>query len=243
MKTMAYYPVHYGKEYFAASIKSIEDQVDRIAVLYTPTPSYGHHTSVQCPESEDEIRSVAEAASPKVEWHRVSSMGNEGQHRGKAFELAKGFDIMLALDTDEVWDPTALEKCIKEAYDGQSWRRNVAGFVHFWRSFDWACYDGFVPARLFNLQRNNKIEETIEGRIYHFGYAQSDRVMNYKFEIHGHKNEIKPGWLQNTYFSWQPGNKNLHPTCDIWGEAQPFDKESMPQCLKEHPNFNKAIIS
>lgn len=243
MKVTAYYPVHYGKEYFAASIKSIDDQVDRIIALYTPNPSYGHHTSIPCPESEEELRAVAEGASSKIKWVTLSSMGNEGQHRGKAFELAGDADVMLALDTDEVWDPTSLEKCIKETYDGQSWRRNVSGFVHFWKSFNWACYDGFVPARLFNLKRSNRIEETIEGRIYHFGYAQSDRVMNYKFEIHGHKDEIKPNWLQDTYFSWQPGNRNLHPTCDIWGEAQPFDKQALPNILKVHPNYSREIIN
>ena len=28
MKVMAYYPVHYGTEYFNASIKSIDEQVE-----------------------------------------------------------------------------------------------------------------------------------------------------------------------------------------------------------------------
>ena len=68
--------------------------------------------------------------------------------------------------------------------------------------------------------------------------------MNYKFEIHGHKNEIKPGWLQNKNYAWTPESRFLHPTSnDIWGEAIPFDKNTMPQCLKEHFNFNKKIIS
>ena len=54
MKTLAYYPVHYGAEYLDASIRSISDQVDKIVILYTTHPSYGHGTSTPCPESESE---------------------------------------------------------------------------------------------------------------------------------------------------------------------------------------------
>ena len=36
MKVSAYYPIHYGKEYLEASIKSIRDHVDEILILYTP---------------------------------------------------------------------------------------------------------------------------------------------------------------------------------------------------------------
>jgi hypothetical protein len=96
----------------------------------------------------------------------------------------------------------------------------------------------------FKINANNMDEETITGKIYHFGYAQSDKIMNYKFEIHGHKNEIKSGWLQNTYFNWTPDTRLLHPTSnDIWIAAESFDKTNMPECLKNHPNYNKEIIS
>jgi glycosyltransferase involved in cell wall biosynthesis len=243
IKTLAYYPIHYGAEYLDASIKSINDQVDKIVILYTPKPSYGHGTQLVCPETESEIREIAQAASSKVHWVNSSGLGNEGQHRDLAWNFAQGYDVMLAVDADEVWEPSSLEKCIKETYDGTSWRRNVNGFVNFWKSFDWACYDGFQPARLFNLHRTNREEKTIDGTIYHFGYAQSKKIMDYKFEIHGHKDELKPNWLNNTYYTWQPGNKDLHPTCTVWGEATAFDKQTLPEVLKNHPNFNKQIIS
>ena len=53
--------------------------------------------------------------------------------------------------------------------------------------------------------------------------------------------QIKPGWLNNTYYAWQPGNKDIHPTCTVWGEAVAFDKNTLPDVLKAHPNFNKKI--
>jgi len=216
MKVLAYYPIHYGAEYLNASIKSIDTLVDKIVILYTPSPSYGYQTDIPCPESEEELRAIAESSSSKIEWMNIGGSTNEGRHRGIAFNQAEGFDIMLPVDADEIWETSSLERCIKETYDGSSWRRNISGFVNFWKSFNWACYDSFQPARAFNLNRNNLIEESIQGTIYHFGYAQSEKIMNYKFEIHGHKSEIKPGWLQNTYYGWEPGKLDLHPTCGVW---------------------------
>jgi glycosyltransferase involved in cell wall biosynthesis len=242
MKVMAYYPVHYGAEYFNASIKSIDEQVDKILILYTPKPSYGHGTEKQCPETEDELKEIAFRSSDKIEWVTVDA-GNEGNHRSLAFTNASEYDIMLTLDTDEVWEPTSLERCIQEAYDGEAWRRNISGFIHFWKSFNWACQDGFEPARIFNLKRKNNLEVPINGTIYHFGYAQSKKIMDYKFDIHGHKNELKEGWLENTYYGWEPGKLDLHPTCGVWPEAKLFDKNTLPDILKSHPNFNKEIIS
>jgi glycosyltransferase involved in cell wall biosynthesis len=243
MKVLSYYPIHYGAEYLNASIRSIDPLVDKIIILYTPSPSYGHQTNIACPESEEELRAIAESSSSKIEWMNIGGSTNEGRHRGIAFAQSAGYDIMLPVDADEIWETASLERCIKETYDGSSWRRNVSGFVNFWKSFNWACYDGFQPARVFNLNRDNLIEETIQGTIYHFGYAQSDKIMNYKFEIHGHKSEIKPGWLENTYYGWEPGKTDLHPTCGVWTEAVHFDKNTLPDVLKEHPNFNKEIIS
>lgn len=241
MKVMAYYPVHYGSEYFNASIKSIDDQVDKILVLYSKNPSYGHGTEKECPDTREELREIAYGSSDKIEWMDIDA-SNEGNHRGIAFADASDYDIMLALDTDEVWNPASLDACIKETYDGEAWRRNITGFIHFWKSFNWACTDGFEPARIFNLRRNNLMEVSLNGTIYHFGYAQSKKVMDYKFDIHGHKNEIKEGWLENTYHKWEPGMKDLHPTCGVWSEALPFDKGSLPDILKSHPNYNKEII-
>lgn len=243
IKTLAYYPIHYGAEYLEASIKSILDSVDRIIILYTSKPSYGHHTEIACPESEEKIKKIAlRAAGAKLQWVNIQAHG-EGSHRDQIWEYTSGYDVLLAVDADEVWEPSDLKRAIQETYAGNTWRRNVSGFINFWKSFDYACYDGFVPGRLFKVNADNKDEQTINGKIYHFGYAQSDKIMNYKFEIHGHKNEIKPGWLQNIYYDWTLESRFLHPTSnDIWGEAIPFDKNTMPQCLKEHHNFNKKII-
>ena len=53
---VASYVLHYGKEYLAWSIRSIQDCVDEIQILYSPRPSFSYQSSVPCPESEEELK-------------------------------------------------------------------------------------------------------------------------------------------------------------------------------------------
>lgn len=242
MKVLAYYPLHYGAEYLNASIKAIENHVDKIIILYSEAPSFGYFTNIRCPESELQLRTIAEQASPKVEWVKVSGYA-EGEHRNIAFNYAEGYDLLLAVDADEVWDEKALIECLDFAYNAKEWRVNILGFINFWHSFNHACYDSFAPGRIYNLNNKNKLEVAVRGRVYHFGYAQSDAIINYKMAIHGHKNDIFKDWLQKTYFGWKEGNLYLHPaSSDAWQSALPFDKETLPELLKQHPNYNKEKI-
>ena len=119
-KTLAYYPILYGAEYLHASIKSIEPFVDRIIILYTDTPSYGFHSSTPCPESEAQLKEIAFNASPKVEWRQIKANW-EGQHRDIIFQFTDGFDLLLAVDADEVWHQEDLKRCLEEAHKGDYW--------------------------------------------------------------------------------------------------------------------------
>jgi hypothetical protein len=81
MKTFAYIPLHYGAEYLNEAIKTIEPLVDKILIFYTAKPSFGTFTDLfNCPESEEQLHSIATTASSKVEWIKVSETG-EGRHR------------------------------------------------------------------------------------------------------------------------------------------------------------------
>ena len=59
MKVLAYIPILYGEEYLDACIKSIDDHVEKIVILYTDRPSYGHFSQAQCPETEDQLKEIA----------------------------------------------------------------------------------------------------------------------------------------------------------------------------------------
>ena len=85
--------------------------------------------------------------------------------------------------------------------------------------------------------------------------------MNYKWSCHGHKDELNPNFLNmyNRYnkerydkwvaneraVEWMPGkyihdvSYTLHPVAkEIWRQTKPFDKNELPEVLKNHPRFN-----
>ncbi len=241
---MGYCPLHYGGEFLNEAIKSVEPYVEKIIILYTSIPSYGHYTNNGCPESEEELRNIAYTASNKVEWHNVTA-SNEGTHRGLIYKFAEGFDGILAFDADEVMGDLTevLPLCFasKKRYIGFS------GYVNFWKSFNYACYDGFTPIRYTNLNNIDAVGcDVVPATVYHFSCAQRMEIMRYKLEIHGHKAEIRHDWLTDIYGAWSPENNfgNLHLVSYIpalWNAVE-FDRTTLPDLLKIHPNYDKKTI-
>lgn len=246
MKTLAYIPLHYGKEYLEYSIKSVVDSVDEILILYSSKPTFGHVTTIKNPDSYEDIRSIVYKFS-KVKWMNVAING-EGNHRDMAINYAKGkFDIVLAVDSDEVWKPDTIEPCIKQAYDGKERRyaTNHQGWHHFYRSFNEVCRDGFEPIRLTNMKViNNDQGRVTDNVIYHFGYANCEKLQEYKMAIHGHKGEISGNWFAQKWLNYRKGETEyLHPASkDIWKLTELFDKNTLPYFMKEHPYYNLSII-
>lgn len=240
MRVLAYYPLHYGAEYLEASIQSIYSQVEKIIILYSPNPSFGFHSEIRCPESEEQLKAIA-LKFDKVEWIRVDA-NSEHSHRGAIKQYSEGYDLLLAVDADEVWLPESLTDCLDTAYHGEFGRYNVLGFIHFWKSFGYIVADSFAPGRIYNLHKDQSKETAIWGRVYHFGYAQSQAIMDYKMSIHGHRSEIRREWPE-LYRNWTPESKDLHPTSyGVWPQAMAFDKNQLPEFLKQHPNFSKDVI-
>ena len=242
IRTIAYAPLHYGIEYLKEAIQAIHPFVEKIILLYAINPSHGHTSNVPCPESEEQIKSVALAASNKVEWVR-GNWGMEAAQRETIYDYANGFDVIIAFDADEVFEQEDIQKNIEFVYKSDKRTFGVDGYVNFWKTFDWEVKDQFRPIRFVN---NNNSRESGEGivyqRIYHFGCCQSDEIMNYKYLIHGHIDEIKSNWLKEKYYAWSVNNqvRFLHPTSnDIWGDAFRFNKNKLPQALKEHKNFGE----
>lgn len=239
MRSIAYIPLHYGSEYLDACIRSLHNHVERIVILYTPTPSHGKGTDAMCPDSEIQLKEIALNASNKIDWIKLPQMDYEGKHRDYAFQYTDGYDVLVSADADEVWDEISLDYAIKNAYDGQHRRYRVDGFINFWKSFNEVCYDWFHPVRLWNLRKQHE-ETDLMGRVYHFGCAQREEIMRYKYLIHGHRDELRPDWLNTVYFTDQ--KHNLHCTSNgIWN-AVPFDKSVLPEILKQHPNYDKERI-
>jgi hypothetical protein len=248
---IAYYTLHYGKEYLAWSIRSIQDAVDEIHMLYTKTPSFGHGTSLMCPDTEEELRSeAARFANKPIIWH-TGSWGNEGQHRNTILGIAaqRNANMILVVDADELWDPETAKTALQRVEDYNNAGTTRVRFVHFWRSLDWVCYDAAMPNRITDTRHPLNKEWYLDPQsfpVLHFGYAQSEKLMDYKWHIHGHQNELRPDWWNTKFLGWQPGVNDVHPTCSqgFWNPQKIEDplKSKVHELLHDHPYFGKEKI-
>ncbi len=235
-RVAALFPLHYGAEYLRQAVQSVAPHVNRIVALYTPRPSYGHATAEACPETEEQLRACFDGFP--VEWHR-GEFGSEGEHRNAGYALCGGASLIVQCDADEVWEGEDLLRCIRAAQFSPAGQFQITQFVHFWRSFDWACRDVWAPTRLIKPGMHGK--QAFKGRVYHMGYCQSEMITRYKWLIHGHLNELRPGWFENIFLD--PTRKHdLHPVVKDWWTAEKFDKQTLPDCLKSHPNFELDLV-
>jgi len=242
MKVAAYTPLHYGKEYLKWALESTAPFVSKHVILYSPVPSYGHRTDLPCPDTEEELRDIV-APFKNIEWHE-GRWKSWQKHWLSADQYVRGYDLLISADADEIWDLESAEGCLKTAYDARSardWR--CTRMVHFYRSFGWACTDNMCAARIRDL-RVGQGTGYVPLVIYHFGYAESVQTVRYKWQIHLHQGELRPGWFEQKFLNWKPGDKDVHPTCvgeQFWS-PKPFDRNTLPELLHDHPYYDLEII-
>lgn len=248
---IAYYVLHYGKEYLAWSIRSVQDAVDEIHVLYTDRPSFGHQTQLRCPDSESELKKEAHRfANKPIIWHR-GHWGQEGAHRGEIEKIAKarGAELVLVVDADEIWAPGLAKSSLESVLANNGARSTLVRMIHFWRSLSWVCRDPAMPSRILDLRHPPGGVWYLQPQdqpVYHLGYAQSEAVTKYKWTIHGHQNELRPRWLEEKFLGWKPGIGDVHPTCEqgFWTPEQ-IDPETIAELqrvLGDHPYWKQEII-
>jgi len=243
-KVIGYCPLHYGKDYLRESLESVIDLCDKFVVLYTPSPSYSYGTTATCPESEEELKAIAEdVCGEKLTWHS-RNYHSEGDHRNEIFKFSWGFDLLVVVDADEVFNTDELKKGLEIASKGVHRNYGIKGYINLWRSFDYACYDGFLPIRVINLNNQHPDMSSLDVTIWHFSTCQSKTIMDYKYLIHGHKEELRDNWLNDIYYAWDNDNHfdDVHPVAfGLWNPTE-YDKQLMPKSLRNHPNFNKEIV-
>jgi len=243
MRVIGFMTIHYGVEYLKESLQSIVNHCDKVVVAYTPSPSHGFGSTLTCPDSPDTIYKICkEVLSEKLIWD-VGYYSGEGQHRSVIYKYSNGYDLILSIDADEVFEEKDLPSALEYAYEGNARRYGIDGYLNFWRSFNHVCTDGFRPIRIENLNNNNSSQDlNCKLTIYHFSTAQSEPIMRYKYGVFGHASEIKPNWLEGTYFGWDGKTDDVH--CVAYGIWNPvlFNKNTLPESLKQHVNFNKEVI-
>lgn len=242
-RVVSYMVAHYGIDYIPVALKSVINHVDEALVIYTPHPSHGHQTTVQCPETKEQIWEATQIDSPKIRRYELSNIFYEGQQRDKAVEMCRnaGADLVLVVDCDEVWPPDVLEKALEYAWQENKARTWLINFTHLWRSFNWVCRDQGWPVRIIDLRHPQGTVAYIPkefGDIFHFGYCIRDSLLRYKIQIHGHKNEMRKGWLEEKWGVWPPP-PDCHPTnAEGFWNPEPFDKALLPDIMKSHQFYN-----
>jgi len=251
MNIHSYTIIHYGADYIGAAIRSIYYNVDKIHIIYTPHPSHGTSTNLSPIETKEEIfNEIDNIHDPnnKIIWHEMLNAYEEGQQRDAAVKLCQdnGADIILVVDCDEIWHRFTLNRILAFISEQNNARNWLVNFTHLWRSFDYCCVDENWPVRFIDLRNdNNNWTSYINkdfGNIYHFGYAVTNTMMRYKWEIHGHKSELRPNWFDEKWNMWPPAD-DCHPTnSENWWMPEQFDKRELPLFMRDHRFYGMERI-
>ncbi len=246
---IAYVALHYGADYLAWAIRSIQDAVDEIHILYTNQPSFGYETTLSCPDSEADLRREAERFLKKpIFWH-YGNWKSESAQRNEIFGIARdrGASQALVLDADELWPPGLAVEALAAA-SGRSEQNVLMRFIHFWRSLHWVCRDPAMPVRILNIGGTGTWYLSPQrAPILHMGYAQRSAVVDYKWHIHGHRGEWRGNWYEEKFAPWKPGRgmKDVHPTnVDFWN-PEPVNSEEnifVNHLLLDHPYHALEMI-
>lgn len=245
MKVLGYIMLHYGADYLEYALHPLCNVCDKVVILYSLYPTHQGPQGKTCPEKRAELKAIADGFD-NVEWVDVYKIKGEAEHLEQINPYKKGFDVAVRADYDEVWDEDDLREAIVRCYNSPFHAHGIDGFVHFWRNFNCELQpDHFRPIRLFHLRESNVSQEPeIKAKIYHFGYAIRRKTMEYKLTIHGHRAELENNWVQ-LWNNWIPEHREgyFHPASkDVWTKIVDFDRSKLPEFMREHPFYNKAII-
>lgn len=235
--------LHYGKPYYEAAIRSIIDDVDTYYVIYSPTGSHGHRSSAVCPDTRDELYAIAErVAGDKLAWVE-GEFPHEGAQRDYLFTIAPDADVVVVCDSDEIYPPQVVNIAIEQT---KTWRRrNIRlPFVHFWRSFHRAILrDPAYPVRIIYPHVKDGEETAPVRPIAHMGYAIPVELMRYKWQIHGHKNELRRDVDFFTDIYEANRQYDTHPVgSDYWNPEPVNPLDFMPVWMADHPYFGLEVI-
>jgi glycosyltransferase involved in cell wall biosynthesis len=173
-----------------------------------------------------ETKRVAEAQGATViegDWP------DETSHRRSAYKHLRdaGWNYCLTIDSDEIIEPSLLEKLISISESGAADRVHVE-WDTYWKSPEYVIRprEPFKPCVLINLQTVSHVHirefaggtplllTAEHGIIHHFSYAGGDERIWKKITTWSHRDEIVPDWWNSVWkaFDRNPLLRNLHPT-------------------------------
>lgn len=244
MKIIAYTALLYGKEFFHSAIRSVIDSVQELHIIYDATEhgSHGAQTPVPCPDKRHELIEIAwDAARGKMHWNQ-GYFANEGEQRMSIHRYAPNSDVILVVDSDEIYADGLASEAIEFALTGTQARTIRLPFQHQWRSFHRGfLHDPSYPHRVIMPKRSIS-DDTMHTykRVWHFGYAIRHELMEWKWLIHGHRAELRSNWFREVFMTNR--QYDCHPCGNDSWSAEDVDQSKLPSVLKDHPYKDLPVI-
>lgn len=249
MKIIGCLALFYGLDTVELAIKSVIDYCDRLVVLYALAPSHGQASDAPALEhAADLYEACKRAAGDKLHWY-ADTWEHEGKQRDTVYTLAPDADYIITIDADEIYAPGLVPDMLAFAMANPPVRQYRVPFIHAYRNWHSAIlHDPAYPIRMVN-PRIEGGENTVQTdkRVFHVGYAQSQRIIKGKLDFHGHKNEFRRDcdWFQDIYLN-ENRTTDLHPVgSDAWNVEAINPRDYLPGYALEHPwaKIKKGIIS
>jgi len=191
-------------------------------------------------------------------WHDKIEMQNVIAERVTS-------NFYVKVDADEIWDVEVLRKVIM-FLSNSPYDIIRMPFLHLWTSFDkvakdaggkwstkhprvWRWKKTFRHTKSFNhfvdtgndnrivMSPNFSEYEWNDGVIYHFGYARSIKMVEQKLRYYKNRN-IERVVKINLYKEWKNLNDFTQPTQEVRSWAEYYDKNTLPEIMKEHIYFS-----
>lgn len=218
MRLCAAICVHTDNQFLEATLESLRQVPIFVFVSSVDWQGVSHVVS--------ETRRIAESRGATViegDWP------DETSHRRSAYKHLRddGWNYCLTIDSDEIIEPSLLDKLVSIAGSGLADRVHVE-WDTYWKSPEFVIRprEPFKPCVLINLQTVShvRIREfsggtpllvgAEHGIIHHFSYAGGDERIWKKITTWSHRDEIVPNWWNNVWkaFDRNPLLRNLHPT-------------------------------
>jgi len=239
---IAFVALHYGTDYLKWAIRSVIDHVDKVYIAYSSHGSHGSQTEVSCPDTRAELLMIAQyAAKEKLHWYE-GDWCQENEQRNSIYAEAPDADMILVLDSDEIWRRDMVERVLRTAWQGDKRFYRCHG-IHFWRSLWKAVANDYAaPERVICPKRPEGMH-ILDAYFAHLGYAQRPEIVEYKQRIHGHKNEWRKDcdWYQDIFM--RNRLTDCHPTnLNYWSPVSIDPLRYLPAMMSDHPYFEKAVI-
>lgn len=245
MKTVAFCCLLYGRDYLRAALSSVVDAVDEVHVVYDSTGhgSHGATTDIPCPDQRWELMTeAARACGAKLRWHDGGPFQHEGFHRESIHHYAWDADVILVVDSDEVYQDGLAFESIYYAWNNTNARTVRLPFTHLWRSFKRGfAHDPAYPHRVIVPSRS-EIDTTMptQKRVFHYGYAIRPELVEWKWRIHGHRAELREDWFRKVFMTNR--QYDCHPCGSQYWDCEDIDQEALPSVLKDHLYHNLPVI-